>query len=202
MEPAFHHLVKRAAAVQADGRRVSSAAGSPPLPPPGPPCVFCTVEPGRRSVSHLSEGPGWGGPDVEPSLSRARGLRQAGGPGLTWCSAGLAVPLPSLARRLHLHGVTPCLSVSPAVLHPRHCAPWRPALGGSVGPVPASSLPHVLASGRPGPSPGGTPTEGPACGSYISDVDVLKVERSAADRTLVLNLCTYHHPENIQLPPG
>ena len=44
-------------------------------------------------------------------------------------------------------------------------------------------------------------TEGPACGSCVSDVDVLKVERVQLIDA-VLNLCTYHHPENIQLPPG
>ena len=61
---------------------------------------------------------------------------------------------------------------------------------------PVSLLPDVH-----GPSPGGTSTEGPACGSCVSDVDVLKVERVQLIDA-VLNLCTYHHPENIQLPPG
>lgn len=36
---------------------------------------------------------------------------------------------------------------------------------------------------------------------WISDVEVLKVERIQLIDA-VLNLCTYHHPENIQLPPG
>lgn len=35
----------------------------------------------------------------------------------------------------------------------------------------------------------------------VSDVEVLKVERVQL-LDAVLNLCTYHHPENIQLPPG
>ena len=41
----------------------------------------------------------------------------------------------------------------------------------------------------------------PTCGSWVSDVEVLKVERIQLIDA-VLNLCTYHHPENIQLPPG
>jgi hypothetical protein len=36
---------------------------------------------------------------------------------------------------------------------------------------------------------------------WVSDVEVLKVERIQLIDA-VLNLCTYHHPENIQLPPG
>lgn len=47
---------------------------------------------------------------------------------------------------------------------------------------------------------------GPWCplmgsGPCLSDVEVLKVERVQL-LDAVLNLCTYHHPENIQLPPG
>lgn len=38
-------------------------------------------------------------------------------------------------------------------------------------------------------------------GPRVSDVEVLKVERVQL-LDAVLNLCTYHHPENIQLPPG
>lgn len=38
----------------------------------------------------------------------------------------------------------------------------------------------------------------PVC---VADVEVLKVERIQLIDA-VLNLCTYHHPENIQLPPG
>lgn len=37
--------------------------------------------------------------------------------------------------------------------------------------------------------------------ALVSDVEVLKVERVQL-LDAVLNLCTYHHPENIQLPPG
>lgn len=40
-----------------------------------------------------------------------------------------------------------------------------------------------------------------AAAVQADDVDVLKVERVQLIDA-VLNLCTYHHPENIQLPPG
>ncbi|KAM5301255.1 integrator complex subunit 1 isoform 2-T2 [Glossophaga mutica] len=40
-----------------------------------------------------------------------------------------------------------------------------------------------------------------AAAVQADDVDVLKVERVQL-LDAVLNLCTYHHPENIQLPPG
>ncbi|XP_004705938.1 integrator complex subunit 1, partial [Echinops telfairi] len=40
-----------------------------------------------------------------------------------------------------------------------------------------------------------------AAAAQAEDVDVLKVERVQLIDA-VLNLCTYHHPENIQLPPG
>lgn len=40
-----------------------------------------------------------------------------------------------------------------------------------------------------------------SCLSPCLDVEVLKVERVQLIDA-VLNLCTYHHPENIQLPPG
>nr|XP_051686536.1 integrator complex subunit 1 isoform X2 [Oryctolagus cuniculus] len=40
-----------------------------------------------------------------------------------------------------------------------------------------------------------------AAAVQADDVDVLKVERIQLIDA-VLNLCTYHHPENIQLPPG
>lgn len=43
-------------------------------------------------------------------------------------------------------------------------------------------------------------TREPRC-LWVSDVEVLKVERIQLIDA-VLNLCTYHHPENIQLPPG
>lgn len=36
---------------------------------------------------------------------------------------------------------------------------------------------------------------------FITDLEVLKVERMQLIDA-VLNLCTYHHPENIQLPAG
>lgn len=35
----------------------------------------------------------------------------------------------------------------------------------------------------------------------LTDLEVLKVERIQLIDA-VLNLCTYHHPENIQLPAG
>lgn len=70
-------------------------------------------------------------------------------------------------------------------------------------PVPVSSppQPRVLVLGRPRPKSGRDVREGPACGSCVSDVEVLKVERVQLIDA-VLNLCTYHHPKNIQLPPG
>lgn len=37
--------------------------------------------------------------------------------------------------------------------------------------------------------------------SYEPDLEVLRVERIQLIDA-VLNLCTYHHPENIQLPAG
>lgn len=40
-----------------------------------------------------------------------------------------------------------------------------------------------------------------ASGPCVADVEVLRVERVQL-LDAVLNLCTYHHPENIQLPPG
>lgn len=36
---------------------------------------------------------------------------------------------------------------------------------------------------------------------FFTDLEVLKVERMQLIDA-VLNLCTYHHPENIQLPAG
>lgn len=36
---------------------------------------------------------------------------------------------------------------------------------------------------------------------FSTDLEVLKVERIQLIDA-VLNLCTYHHPENIQLPAG
>lgn len=59
----------------------------------------------------------------------------------------------------------------------------------SPNPVPRGPLAHVNGL-----------LEAP-CGSWVSDVEVLKVERIQLIDA-VLNLCTYHHPENIQLPPG
>ncbi|XP_063286495.1 integrator complex subunit 1 [Pelobates fuscus] len=40
-----------------------------------------------------------------------------------------------------------------------------------------------------------------AAGVHADDFDVVKIERIQLIDA-VLNLCTYHHPENIQLPPG
>ncbi|KAM8962294.1 integrator complex subunit 1 isoform 2-T2 [Pelodytes ibericus] len=40
-----------------------------------------------------------------------------------------------------------------------------------------------------------------AAGVHADDFEVLKIERIQL-LDAVLNLCTYHHPENIQLPPG
>uniref|UniRef100_A0A8C5R0A5 Integrator complex subunit 1 n=1 Tax=Leptobrachium leishanense TaxID=445787 RepID=A0A8C5R0A5_9ANUR len=40
-----------------------------------------------------------------------------------------------------------------------------------------------------------------AAGAHADDFEVLKIERIQLIDA-VLNLCTYHHPENIQLPPG
>ena len=53
-----------------------------------------------------------------------------------------------------------------------------------------------------GASPGSCEWASGSCTCLsVSDVEVLKVERIQLIDA-VLNLCTYHHPENIQLPPG
>lgn len=76
-------------------------------------------------------------------------------------------------------------------LHPVCCSClWRPRT------CRASSL-----AGVPGPSPGLGVRPANLCGSRGADVEVLKVERIQLINA-ILNLCTYHHPENIQLPPG
>lgn len=153
------HLVKRAAAVQADGR----APRAPSRPPPVPTVLLPpAVLPALQTSSKAAEG---GLPQFPPAgwphncSHRPRwGLR-------------VAPPLPSGALP-----VLPCPPASeseppssrpPASRGPSR-APWRPLSG---------------------------------LWACVSDVDVLKVERVQL-LDAVLNLCTYHHPENIQLPPG
>lgn len=65
----------------------------------------------------------------------------------------------------------------------------------AFGAVSASlAISFLLPREGAGPDPG-------TRASLVSDVEVLKVERIQLIDA-VLNLCTYHHPENIQLPPG
>lgn len=145
------HLVKRAAAVQADGKGPSGL-------------VLAQWAPAARQGLSLRSAP------------PAR------------CAATPSSPARSLDR-LRRHPVSACLRFPRWLLVP-------------VSPpsIPASGSRPVLLLLVPWPDPG------PRCpltgsGPCLSDVEVLKVERVQL-LDAVLNLCTYHHPENIQLPPG
>lgn len=79
-------------------------------------------------------------------------------------------------------------------------SPARPLAAGERGPSACRpSTAQSLCLGAPPVHVNGLLEA--TCGSRLSDVEVLKVERIQLIDA-VLNLCTYHHPENIQLPPG